>query len=154
MAGTSQALPKNRSISDYAIDGLAAGFIAGLLMVTYLIGAGLSIGLSPANILSSFRVQDPNTSLAGILLHLAVSGVYGTIFGSSYHPLIGKIQRPSIGILTGALYGVLLYLLARGAILPSTNSPLLQFPSAHLLVAHLIYGFILGWLVNHRSSGG
>jgi hypothetical protein len=154
MSGTSQVLTKNRSISDYAIDGLAAGVIAGVLMVAYLIGAGLIIGQSPADVLSSFRVQDPNPPIVGVLLHLAVSGVYGTVFGSVYRTLIGKSKHLSWGLLVGSLYGILLYLLARNAILPSTNSPLLEFPAAHLLAAHLLYGFALGWLVNRRSSVG
>jgi hypothetical protein len=154
MSDSSQVLPKARSTSDYAIDGLAAGVIAGVLMVVYLLGAGLTIGLSPTGVLSSFRVQDPNPPLVGVLLHLAISGVYGTVFGSVFRAFLGKSKQFAWGLLAGSLYGVFLYLLAKDAILPSINSPLLVFPATHLLAAHLLYGFVLGWLVYRRSLAG
>jgi hypothetical protein len=80
----------------------------------------------------------------------AVSGVYGLLFGAGRR-LIAVVAGGRVpGWLAGAVFGLALYALAVGALLPASGSPLQQVPALHLGVAHLLYGVTLGLLTSRR----
>jgi hypothetical protein len=47
----------------------------------------------------------------------------------------------------GAVYGLLLFAIAQGLILPRTNSPLAIVPVWVFGFVHVLYGIVLAWLL-------
>jgi hypothetical protein len=154
MTDTKSMINREISASDAAIDGLLSGVIAGLVMVVYVALSGWAGGGDPLATLALFAPEPTSGPLVGLLAHLAVSGIYGVVFGVLY---AGLLRRPSynppawLHPLVGGLYGLLLLLAAWTLLLPATSSQLQQIPFAHLAIGHLVYGALLGWLVYHRA---
>jgi len=138
-------------IGDTAVDGLVAGILAGMSMAFYLVLTGLLTGLAPAVMLGRF---DPGMSggwLTGLLAHLAVSSIYGAIFALLLAAMVWI--RPSLvrfSWLMGLVYGLVLSAMARGVLLPMAGSPMLQISTVHLLIAHAVYGLVLGFIVGRK----
>ena len=142
-----QRITKNVMVGDAAVDGLLGGVIAGIAMAVYLVVVNL-IGGEGFAVLIRF---DPNgaSPLVGTLLHLAVSGVYGAVFG------IGSkwMSRFNASMwVIGILFGAALFALAVLVILPTSRSATAGIPMVHFGIAHAIYGFVLGWIVNRMRS--
>lgn len=140
-----------RTVGDTAVDGLLAGIGAGLVMALFLLVAGLVGRETPANVLGRFDLMQANSALSGLLTHLAVSAIYGLIFGL----LLGAVLRlrPSLlrfGWLAGVLFGLALWLLARGAFFAGVDSGLAQFTAVNLLLAHGLYGLLLGVILSRK----
>ena len=138
------------SVGDAVIDGLFTGLLAGLGMAAVLVLAGWTGGEQPAQVLGRFAPQQLNAPLSGFLLHLAVSGIYGMVYGVIWM-LVLRLRgfRPSlpVALVSGAAYGLLLEGLAQAVLLPGSGSALGQTPFWHLALAHLVYGIILGLLL-------
>jgi uncharacterized membrane protein YagU involved in acid resistance len=137
------------SAGDAAVDGLLSGVAAGLVMGVYLVVVGLIAGESVAAVLQQFDSTGNESPLTGLLLHLAVAAVYGALFAVGYR-LIGRmlpaVRSQRIGRwiwLPGLLYGLTLWLLAHGLLLPAADSTLREIPAAHFAIAHAIYGVSL-----------
>lgn len=151
MSDAAQRAMRKKNAGDMAVDGLLAGILAGLAMAAYLILAGLLSDSSPAIILGRFDPGHDGRWLFGSLAHIAVSGVYGAGFALLFAGMLR--WRPLLlrfGWLAGLLFGLVLFMIARGVLLPITGSPLLQNSTAHLLIAHAIYGLILGFEVSRK----
>lgn len=154
MTDTKGLINKEISASDAAIDGLLSGVVAGLGMAAYVVLSSLISGEDPLATLALFAPDSGSGPLVGLLAHLAVSGIYGVLFGVVY---AGLLRRPTYNPpawmhpLLGALYGLLLLLAAWALLLPATGSQLQQIPLLHLAVGHLVYGALLGWLVYRRA---
>ena len=139
------------SWGDAAVDGLLSGAFAGVLMAAFLLVAGWTAGQSWEWVLRQFDPGPEPTPVTGIVTHLAVSGVYGILFGSAWRPM-SRILRRLPAWLAGLAYGLLLLLLA--VMVTSARATLgagtwLQgLPAAQLAIAHAIYGLSLGWLVS------
>ena len=73
------------SAGDAAVSGLFSGLLAGIVMGLYLVFAGVLAGRGVAGILAYFGLGKAVTPLAGLMLHLATSGIYGLIFGMVRH---------------------------------------------------------------------
>jgi hypothetical protein len=134
---------------DAAVDGLICGVAAGLLMAIFLLVAGWLGGRGLADVLRQFDPGAVPAPLTGAITHLAVSGVYGILFGSLWRPL-GRAWASLPAWLLGLAYGVLLWLLAASitAARAGLGAGWLQgIPAAQLAAAHLIYGLALGGLV-------
>jgi len=134
-----------QSTGDKAVDGLLAGLLAGLAMALTLVGVALASGENPGVMMGRFDVVNGNAAATGALLHLAVSGIYGAIFALIYYALVGL--RPRIhtyGWLIGLLYSLFLWAVARGVFLPAAASPLLDIPPVGFILAHVVYGLVLG----------
>jgi hypothetical protein len=58
------------------------------------------------------------------------------------------------GAAAGLLYGLLLYGLAQGLVLPWSRSALAAIPPLHFAVAHIIYGLALGLARRDRPPAG
>ena len=76
-------------------------------------------------------------------MHLAISGIYGILFGVIW-ALALHVQSltPFLrhATLVGILYGIILFFLAWYFLLPASNSQLLNVPFFDLGLAHIIYG--------------
>jgi hypothetical protein len=151
MSDTTRYGMKEKNMGDTAVDGLLAGILAGLGMAAYLILSGLLSGLAPAVMLGRFDPTIGGGWLSGSVTHLAVSGVYGVVFAMLFGVVVrlrGSLLR--FGWLAGLIYGLGLLAIARGVLLPMAGSPLLEIGAVHLLIAHAIYGLILGFEVSRK----
>jgi hypothetical protein len=144
---------RQRTAGDAAVDGLLAGAAAGIVMTVYLVVMGLLAGEGPAVVLARFDPSGPSAAspLLGAVLHLAVSAVYGLLFGLIYR-LIGRghLAGRAAGALMGLVYGLALLLVAQGLTAVYAGAALREIPALHFALAHLIYGLVLGWLVARR----
>lgn len=151
MSQKTMRTPKDMTMGNTAVDGLLAGILAGLSMAVYLVLVGLLTGIMPAFMLGRFDPGLDSNWLTGSLAHLAVAGIYGVVFALLFAGLVRL--RPSLlrwGWLLGLGYGLLLLALAWGVVLPAMASPILQITAVHLLIAHAIYGLVLGFQVSRK----
>jgi hypothetical protein len=138
---------------DVAIDGLLAGIGAGIVMIGYLVIAGLVTGAKPAIILGRFDPGDAANPITGLLSHLAVAGVYGVLFGIGWRPAKRlKLFARLPDWLVGSVFGLALFAVAATLLLPGTGSPLRAFPAIHFAVAHVLYGVSLGALISRQRK--
>lgn len=135
---------RERSWGDTAVDGLLAGIMAGAVMMVYLMVVAWIDGGSPLEMAGRFDAMESGSAVVGILLHLATSAVYGIFFALGYRIIGGRWRYD--GLVLGAAYGLLLWLLADAVLLGMVDSPLLQIP-AYFFSGHIAYGLVLGgWL--------
>ena len=128
------------SSSDRAVSGLLYGILAGLLMAAVLMGADLVLGHGWRQAVNLFNPFGQEAPLQGLLLHLGVSAVYGTVFGL-LQPLI---PRRLPGWVAGLGYGLLLFYLAQYVLLPRAHVGMADLPASALLLGHIVYGLVLG----------
>jgi uncharacterized membrane protein YagU involved in acid resistance len=136
------------STGDAAVDGLFSGLGAGILMAGFLVFTGLLAQNWPGDVLSRFSAGVPVSPITGLFSHLAVSGIYGIFFGVFYRLVLHSSGLS--GWLCGALYGVLLFLLAHFVVLPGTGSSLQDLPISFFALSHLVYGLALGEFMDHQ----
>jgi hypothetical protein len=146
------SIPQRRKVTkvmlgNAAVDGLLSGLLAGLAMAVYLGAAALAMGERLAVMFSRFTVTAGDSPVSGFLLHLAVSGIYGLVFGFVCRLVC---RWPRWVWLVGIAYGGLLWLLATLVLLPGAASSLSAIPVAHLVLAHLVYGGVLGLATQRR----
>jgi len=139
---------QDTKFSDVAVDGLFAGLVAGLVMAACLSVTALLRAEMPGMLFSRFYPAEAASPWTGFLMHLAVSGVYGILFGCVYYlacslPRLVFFPRRTLAL--GIGYGVGLFILAWYVLLPASASPLRQLPFWDFGLAHLVYGLILGW---------
>jgi hypothetical protein len=129
-----------------AVAGLLHGLAAGLAMTAFLVAAGLLRGQGPANTLAAFTMSGQpaaSNALTGLLGHLAVSGVYGLIWGLAWRAIGRRIAIPAW--LGGLVYGLLLWGVAQ-VLVRSIGASLALITPWALLTGHLVYGVVLGFL--------
>jgi hypothetical protein len=148
---TVKTAPIETSAGDSAVDGLAGGLLAGLLMAVFLVIVAWIGGESPARFLSRFDLQATPTPLVGGMIHLALSGVYGIAYGLVFWLLLRRVlsgKSTWMGVLAGAVYGLLLWLAADLVLLPAANSALQAVPGWAFALAHIFFGALLGgWVM-------
>lgn len=133
-----------RTWGDAAVDGLLGGVAAGVAMAVYLLVVGVLAGHTWQAVLAQFDPGLTPLPLTGGLTHLAVAGVYGALFGIIWRPLHQAWPRLPATVV-GLGYGLALWVLA--VLVTSSRASgewLRVLPAAHLAVAHLLYGLILG----------
>ncbi len=141
MAPVKDAVAKDLTMGDAAVDGLLAGLGAGIVMAVYLVAAAAIGDDSPATVLSWFDPSAAASPLTGALMHLAVAGVYGVLFGIGF----GFVRRWNIpSWFAGLTYGIALFAFAQLFILPSSHLPIGGISVEHFAISHLIYGLVLG----------
>jgi len=144
---------KRARVSDRALDGLLAGMGAGLAMIAFLILVGWMFDEALWDVLSRFSLG--GGPLRGLLLHLAVSSVYGVLFGLIAHTsgyLRDWVMSPLLAMLAGLIYGSFLWLVSGMVLLTVEVSPFDSFPQPAFAVAHLIYGVALGALAQRQAT--
>ena len=144
MSESKSTLVRQNSIGDAAIDGLFAGLIAGILMILVIILGGLLAGETPTTILARFSTGQSASPLAGGLLHLAVSGIYGVVYSLLPFGIPAIFRNRLLGVLAGLGYGLILLGLAVTVLLPGLRSPLEDLPIWVLALGHIVYGIVLG----------
>lgn len=151
-----QSISKERSGTwgDAAVDGLFGGMAAGLVMAVYLLIIVALVGNSPAEFFAGLAPGDGASPISGGLLHVAVSGVYGAIFGLLISRLTIVWSGPGavVGGASGILYGLGLFVAAQLVVLPTTNSSFANLAIGHLAVAHVLYGLMLGLMTRQRQD--
>jgi hypothetical protein len=148
MTDVSKIFRKESSISEAAVDGLFAGLLAGLVMAAFLATTDLMRREMLGSLFNRFNPAQAASPWMGLLIHLAISAVYGVLFGLLWGTLIRWRRQASTlveAVLAGAAYGLLLWLAAQFILLPGSGSALSFLPGGQLLSAHLVYGLILGW---------
>lgn len=136
-------LRKNSSLSDQAVSGLFGGLLGGLAMALVIALFSLSYGQGLA-FLGYFSTETAAAPLQGVLMHLAVAGVYGMLYQLLRHWLgLGRLKIP--GVLVGLVYGVLLWAVAVTVLLPAARSIMLSIAWPAFFFGHVAYGLVLGW---------
>jgi len=141
---------QHAATSDYVVDGLLYGLVAGVLMAGYLVIYTVATGNNAADLLAGFSITD-NSPVTGSLLHLAMAGIYGLAFGL-INGFITRTLHIRMAWLLGPLYSIVLWGLAGIVIVPATGSVLPDIPGLHFAIAHLVYGIALGLLMQWRSA--
>ncbi len=151
---TSLMAHKRKSIGDVAVDGLFAGMTAGLAMAAVLLVLGLVSGASVTETLGRFDPGSSRSAVVGALLHLAVSGLYGSLFALVYRPLRGRLPvLDRAGWLGGVAYGLALWLGAQLVLLPGLNAGLIGIAPWQFAVGHVVYGAILAYALERHTVG-
>lgn len=135
---------KHTAPGDRAVDGLFAGLLSGIGMALLLVIAGAATGNSPAEVLGTFSPGRDGNPAIGAAAHLAVSGLYGLTFAI----LAGYLKSWAPLWAPGMVYGLVLFGLAALSRLPGSALN----PTAFLL-AHLLYGGLLGWRLSRIWRG-
>ncbi len=137
---------KKTTMGDAAVDGLIAGIGAGVVMAAVLVVAGLLTGDGPGVVLGRFDPGAAASPVTGGLMHLAVSGVYGALFGWGRKLVSGwQLLNRLPGWLIGLAYGLLLWAVAQGSLISGAPSLLRQLPTLTFALAHAVYGVTLGY---------
>jgi hypothetical protein len=144
MAKATPILEKRSTPGDAAVSGLFGGLGAGALMIGFLALAGLLSGQGAGGYLRYFTAGEDASPVHGLLTHLAVSGVYGMLYGLGLRLVRGRRLSRVPGWMIGMGYGILLWALAWAVLLPGTASPLQMIPPGWFAAAHAVYGFALG----------
>jgi hypothetical protein len=145
---------QEQTTGDAAVDGLLAGVGAGIICVIYLVIVGLISGQTLAGVLGPF---DPTQgqALAGGLVHLAVSGVYGVLFAVLYRWLDrGWLWARGRAWFFGLLYGLILLLVAEGALQTGIDTAFADVPFVNTALFHLLYGLALGLFLGWKRLAG
>lgn len=116
-----------------AVNGTITGLGGGVAMLGYLVWFGHIVGAPPRPIISRFDPSGRRNTAVGLLVHSLASVLFGLAFAG-----LVRGSAPRHG--AGALYGALLWVLARGAWLPLLRSNLLSVPQFQFAIAHLVYG--------------
>lgn len=138
----------SRGIGDVAVDGLLRGVVAGLAMSAALVASGLLAQLEPGLVLSRFDPTGGGSAGVGLLAHLATAAIYGLLFAVLTAPVAARLG--SRLVLVGVAYGLALWLVSRGLVASDLGAPLRVLPASGWLLAHIVYGGMLGWLLAAR----
>ena len=139
------------SFSTLAVDGLFIGIAGGILMALYLLLVGLLNGQTPGATLRQLGTVMTAPPIVGAFTHLSISAIYGLIFGVLAVPPLSRVFTLRIFIwLGGAVYGLLLMLIAYYRVIPGSAALTSLYSLPHLVIAHFIYGFCLGGLFSSR----
>jgi hypothetical protein len=142
---------RETTTGDAAVDGLLAGGLAGVVMAVYLTVAGLTWGDGVAATLGHFDPGGTASPVVGVISHLAVSGVYGALFGIGWRVVARLWQRLLAYAWVGGLaFGLALWGLAAVFLLPGAASALRAISPLHFAIAHLVYGLTLGFGLSMR----
>ena len=142
---------QQKSLGDTAVDGLLAGIGAGLVMALFLLLIGLLNGDLATAVFGRFDPGQNQQWLTGLVIHLAVSSIYGIVFGLLYLVLIQIWPSwARLSWLLGLAYGLLLYGVVQTALATGIDSGLVQFTAVILLLAHAIYGLVLGIILGRK----
>ncbi len=148
---------KETRVGDEAVEGLLSGILAGLVMAGGVVVLEMLGGVPPLNVLGYFDATQGASPWLGLFTHVAVSGMYGVVFGMLALGLakrFGTRMSFALWLGAGALYGMLIFGIAEWVILPRSDSPLREMPLWSFALAHLFYGAVLAALwVRHKNGG-
>lgn len=131
-----------------AVAGLAAGVVFGIMM--QMMKAPTPDGMQVPMMMMVAKVVRSDSLVVGWLYHLFNSVVIGGLFGL----LLGsKIQNAASGLLWGAVYGMVWWVLGGLILMPlllgmpafaPLRMPMMRTVAMGSLMGHVIFGLILG----------
>jgi len=131
-------------LGNRAVDGLLYGLVGGIAMILFLIVMGMIDESGFSEILGRFSPSGDGNPVVGAFAHLAVSGIYGAIFGILLLPLGNRVPAWAAGL----VYGLILFGIAQ---LAFTSRTLAEFNPVSFAIAHLIYGGVTGFKIIQRN---
>ena len=152
---TKSTAAQKTSGGEVAVVGLFSGLWAGLAMSAYLLVVSLLGSKSFVEAFARASLTESAKPWIAVLTHLAVSAVYGLVFGLVYAFLTQRWRWETtwwLALALGALYGLFLWFLAVNILAPGTAYPLRDIPAAVITGAHLVYGLRLGGLLFRRRT--
>jgi uncharacterized membrane protein YagU involved in acid resistance len=152
---TKSTIAQKMSSGEVAVGGLFSGLWVGLGMSAFLLVASLLGGDSLIESITHLSLTESEQPWIATLTHLAVSTVYGLVFGLIYAFITQRWRlKPSwwLAVALGSLYGLVLWFLAVNILVPGTAYPLREISASVLVGAHLVYGLTLGILTFRRRT--
>lgn len=141
-----------KTTSAAIIDGFLAGILSGFGMGVLILGVAWLLGHPPLEVLGWFAPSNDGAALTGGLAHLAVSGIYGMLFGWLVHLTRSRRGNRIPAWLLGLLFGLTIFLFAELFIIPRTVSDLDNIPTWLFGLSHAVFGILLGWLIEKKDS--
>lgn len=143
-----ERLPLGRSLLGGVLAGLVAGGGMLLFAMVHSALAGEDFRLPPRLVAAAWYgsvalAQDGGVVLVGGATHLAISCLFGALFGVTF----GRLRSARIGVAVGVLYAVIVWALITFAVLPWANEVLLAHVAAipwWWLAYFLVFGALLG----------
>jgi hypothetical protein len=127
---------------DAVINGLFSGVLAGLAMILVLALAGSFTQPKITDLLGLFDPTGNQNNFTGGFAHLAVSAVYGLIFGLLWKLFFFRRRIPVwIG---GIVFGGLIFVFSELFISHGSGTTIFQIPTLLFGISHLVYGTTLG----------
>lgn len=142
-------------IGELIVDGLLQGMAAGVVMLAAFLVLGLLDGHAAAQILSALGLASGATPMQGVLVHLAISAVYGVLWSilvvMPARLYFSNAPSPAWEV-AGVCFGSLTWIIAELCLLALTGLSLL--PWFELLIAHMLYGGTLGLIQARQAAQG
>ena len=130
--------------------GIAAGIVLAVFMmviVATVLGKPLlaPVNMMGAAFLGKEALMNPGMGsiILGLIVHIIDSAILGIVFVYIARSLNGGMGANTI---YGIVYGLLVWLLMAFIVLPIMNSPMAEVTGGWFVVAHLIFGVVLGLL--------
>ncbi|MGA2328043.1 MAG: hypothetical protein ABSH05_17330 [Bryobacteraceae bacterium] len=143
-----------------ALAGIQTGVLGGLAMFGWLAASSAverqSVWIVPNLLGSLFYGRDvlwrsfSRTTVAGLALHLFVTGLIGLGFGMAVGESRNRLRVALLGIFSALVwyhFSELLFWRKLGAL------AMIYSPPRSMLLAHLVYGFALAWHPSGLHSG-
>ena len=135
-----------------ALAGLGGGIAMALIaaMISLVVGQDLWLEAKqiaaflygPAMASQSGFVAGP--VLVGSLIHLVISAALGAVFGVLFGRVLHLPTDIGVPLLSGIIYGMLIWVLAYFIVLPLANSTLEATYAPAFIIQHLVYGGVTG----------
>jgi hypothetical protein len=136
-------LQQKSSTGDAVVSGLFSGLLGGAAMAVVIAGWSLLAGQG-ISYFSNFSNSTPVPILQGLLMHLAMSTLYGMLYGLIHRQTRMERFRFFPGWLAGLGYALVLWVFAVSVMLPASRSLILTLPWYVFFSGHLVYGLALG----------
>lgn len=142
---TETTVPRFERMEDWQA-GVAAGLAAG-------VGMGLLMTLEMSAVIEGAipALWLLDGGMAGWLVHMVNSAVFGVVFAALVTRWPAAVRSLSGGVIVGGLYGIVLWLVAAGLVMPVwldlvgfASPPAIPNLAPMSLAAHLLYGVVLG----------
>ena len=132
------------STGDAAVNGLFNGLLGGLAMAAVIVIFSL-LGGKGLGYLTYFSSGAPVLPLLGFVMHLAVSSIYGMLYGLGrrWARLDRLTWLPTW--LAGLVYAMGLWVFAVALLLPATKSLIQSMPWVVFFTGHIAFGLVLGF---------
>ncbi|MBI3181524.1 MAG: hypothetical protein HYZ28_05220 [Myxococcales bacterium] len=127
------------------------GGLAGTAAMTALLLTAPKMGLPPMNVGAMLASVMGGSLVLGWMGHFII----GTLLAMGYAALFAK-RLPGPGLVRGALYGLLPWLMAQMVVMPMMGAGLFSgsfLAAAGSLMGHLVYGGVLGAICGAHGSG-
>lgn len=135
-----------------ALAGLAGGLAMALVGALIAAGRGDSIWRTPKQIAAflfgTSSLSNPGFDLApvlaGSLLHIALSMVFGVAYAVIISRVLGVTTEYGAPVVGGLVYGLLIWMIAYFVVAPLFNPALLDAYAPSFIIQNLVYGTAVG----------